>query len=698
MFTNPKKNDRINKKGGALMEEKTEELLEKALSKIEYDAYYSDTEIICFLLKNASLSFPEERSLSFKINADWYLNRLSAKRAEAVAKTSSEGELLSKVSAFAFNGYSDWGHTSTDWEDVLKIGIFGIAERTFEAEENASEEKKPFYSRLSAVLRAVISFIERAADEAQKCGRARLSETLFQMTKRAPSNFYEALVTILLYYNIHQEIENTTLRTVGRLDTLLYPFYERAEREDTFKMLKLFICDLDAIRFSANIPFALGGTDKDGRCLINELSYLLLEAFASVASPYVKLHVLTSKNTPDDFILKAFEVIRGGYNSIVFLSDETVIKSLLNIGIEEKDARSYHVVGCYECLGDGEIGSTCGAYLNIQKALEYTLFGGYDILAKRDISIKSPMDIKSFDELLSEFDKHLVYLAECAMKVTDVYENEFSKIHSSPFFTAANTDSLRCGADMFAGGARYKNTSLNAIGLATATDSLAAIKRLVYDEGRVTLSSLREILRLNWEGEEKLRLFAKKKCPKFGTMNDQADAIARHIVDLLDKTVNRRKNSSGGVYRLGTFSIDWRWQWGEHTVASADGRLEGEPLSQNTSASFGADIKGVSSHLLSVASLGGEKTPNGSIVDIDLHDGTLSGEDGLRAALGSLKAYFDNGGFAVHYNVLGTKRLIDAKECPEKHPNLQIRLCGWNVCFASLSEKEQNELIERSRR
>ena len=134
------------------------------------------------------------------------------------------------------------------------------------------------------------------------------------------------------------------------------------------------------------------------------------------------------------------------------------------------------------------------------------------------------------------------------------------------------------------------------------------------------------------------------------------------------------------------------------TAASADGRLQGEPLSQNTSASFGADLDGVSAHLLSAARLDGTRTANGSVVDIDLHATALSGDDGLCAALGSLRAYFKNGGFAVHYNLLDPAVLKRAQASPEKYQNLQIRLCGWNVKFSSLSQKEQNEFIRRSER
>ncbi len=144
------------------------------------------------------------------------------------------------------------------------------------------------------------------------------------------------------------------------------------------------------------------------------------------------------------------------------------------------------------------------------------------------------------------------------------------------------------------------------------------------------------------------------------------------------------------------FSIDWRWAFGNKTAASADGRVSGETLSQNTSAVFGADKEGATAHLISAASIDASKTPNGAIVDIDVHSSAIRGENGLKALVSTLKTYFDLGGFAVHYNVLDTEVLQDAKRNPGKYPNLQVRLCGWNVLFSTLTDEEKDEFIARS--
>ena len=191
---------------------------------------------------------------------------------------------------------------------------------------------------------------------------------------------------------------------------------------------------------------------------------------------------------------------------------------------------------------------------------------------------------------------------------------------------------------------------------------------------------------------------AKNKFPKFGTGDLETDAMARQIVDVLAKKISGRPNKKGGIYRLGLFSINWRWDFGRACAASADGRRAGDTVSQNTSATFGADREGATAHLTSVASLDTSNTPNGAIVDIDLHSSAVSGKNGLWALASMLKAYFAQGGFAVHYNVLNTDSLKDAAAHPEKYPNLQVRLCGWNVLFSSLSDVEKAEFIARSER
>ena len=178
--------------------------------------------------------------------------------------------------------------------------------------------------------------------------------------------------------------------------------------------------------------------------------------------------------------------------------------------------------------------------------------------------------------------------------------------------------------------------------------------------------------------------------------HEECDEIAMRTVEHLGKTVNGRKNPRGGVWRLGLFSIDWRWDFGKKTAASADSRLAGEPISQNTGASFGQDRNGMTAHIRSVSALDNTLVPNGAVLDLDLHSSCAFGEDGLCALVSGLRTFIALGGFGIHYNILNEKTLCEAKKRPEDYPTLQVRLCGWNALFTSLTEKEQDEFIRRA--
>ena len=566
------------------------------------------------------------------------------------------------------------------------------------AQANTENERaRSFYEQEMRVFDAALRFIKRASMKAASCGRSEMASSLLRLTENSPSNLFEALQTSIIYYFLQHFFDGTSLRTMGRIDKLFYPYYVKEDKEEAEKMLFDYVKEIDRLDAPANIPFALGGTDLDGNDMINELSYAWIEMYKKADTTNTKLHLLCSEHTPTDIIKTAFRYIREGNNSIVFISDKRVIEALEKQGIEYKDAVNYHVVGCYECGGEGELTCSCNARVNIPKALELALNGGRDMITEKLIGLENDGRFETFDALCREFERQLEYLSKCAMRVTDLYESNYSKIHSAPFLSGTYTSALQKGGDLYLDySAKYNSSSLNAIGLATATDSLAAIKKAVFEDKTVTLSELTEILRSDWNGKESLRLLIKNKYPKYGQGDVKTDGIAKRIVDTLSDAVSYKPNAKGGKWRLGLFSINWRWSFGQKTAASADGRRSGETLSQNTSASFGADKEGATAHLISASKIDTSKTPNGAIVDIDLHSSAVRGENGITALVSSLKTYFELGGFAVHYNVLDTNVLMDARKNPEKYPNLQVRLCGWNVLFSTLSEKEKDEFIARS--
>ena len=664
------------------------------------DILKNDCEIVEFMLDHCEIEIPKSNRFFVRVNCAGISDNVIAKRRKRIRSLIDEG-LRDGLEALAHTGYCDYSHTTAEWESVIGLGIYGLRERVaqYARENSENEETTAFYEQILKVYDAALRFMGRASDKALLCERKEMAQTLLNLTKGHPSNLFEALQTSIIYYFLQHFFDGTYLRTIGRLDRLYYPYYVREDKAKADQILLDYVREIDRLDAPSNIPFALCGTDADGRELINELSYVWLDTYKKADTTNTKLHLLCSEHTPEDIVKKAFQYIREGNNSIVFMSDKRVIEALKKQGIEHKDAVDYHVVGCYECGGAGELTCSCNARVNIPKALELALNRGKDMLTGKLIGLGNSGDFETFEELCAEFERQLTYLCKCAMTITDLYESHYAEIHSAPILSGTYTSALEMGGDLYLNyTAKYNSSSLNAIGLATATDSLAAIRKAVFEDKTVTLEEFTEILRSNWKEKEYLRLLIKNKYPKYGQGDVKTDAIAKRIVDVLSDTVSYKPNVKGGKWRLGLFSINWRWDLGEKTAASADGRLCGETLSQNTSASFGADKEGATAHLISVARLDTSKTPNGAIVDIDLHSSAVRGENGLNALVASLKTYFELGGFSVHYNVLDTEILKDAKQNPEKYPNLQVRLCGWNVLFSSLSEKEKDEFIARSMR
>ena len=188
----------------------------------------------------------------------------------------------------------------------------------------------------------------------------------------------------------------------------------------------------------------------------------------------------------------------------------------------------------------------------------------------------------------------------------------------------------------------------------------------------------------------------KRTFPKYGMGDLYADSLARAMMERMANRINGRPNAKGGVYRFGAFTVDWRFAFGEKTGASADGRYASETISKNLCATLGADREGVTAHIASAARLGGEITPNGSVVDVSFHSSAVRGENGMRALMASLNTFVEAGGSSIQYNVLNAETLRDAQKHPENYPNLQVRVCGWNATFISLTEKEQNEFIAQA--
>ena len=594
----------------------------------------------------------------------------------------------------------DFGHTSPNWKEIISLGFVGLKKRAENYEKNCKDiNKLRFYSAVVRVYNAAERFICRIIKKALIENKNEIATGLKNLLSSPPSNMFEAFQMLLLYHNMQHFAEHTWIRTFGRVDSLLYPFYAKEDKGNASILIYDFIKEINGHGMAENQPFALGGTDENGNDLTNELSFEFLTQYKRLNPPYVKVHILCPDNPNEKFLKLALDSIRCGANSICFMGDSAMKRALLKLGADEKDTIDYHVDGCYEAGAYGELTSPATARISIAKAIELTLNNGTDLLTGYKFGLPILKSPETFEDFYKEFLRQLENIATLAKKYIGQMERLYPRLHAGLIFTSAHKEYMENGADVFTGfGAKYNNTSICAIGLATAVDSLMAVKKLVYDDKTMTLDELNNIMKNNWAGHEKLRLTAKNKFPKYGMADPNVDCYAADLAKKLAVMINKQPNEKGGVYRLGLHSITVRWLMGSTLAATPDGRLAGESTSLNTGASLGADREGITAHILSVTEIDSSDAPNSVTLDLDMHSSMVQGENGLNAMYATLKTYLDRGGFSVHYNVLNSETLRAAQKNPEEYPNLQVRVCGWNYLFNNLPKEQQDDYIVRFER
>lgn len=605
----------------------------------------------------------------------------------------------------AYTGWYDFSHTAPDWNNIYALGFAGLLRRLEEAmsRPNLNERQVAYYEAGIRVWRAALRYIERMAEQAERTGNLMMAKGLRALAVRPPETFYEAMQLTFLFYDLQQHVERTVLRTLGHLDELYAPYFERElaagtlTEEQAERMVDEFLLEWDSRKVLANIPFSMGGMTEDGTPRLNRVSYLLLRRHVALKCPNVKLHILWDEKLPRDFLRIAMDGIRSGSNSIVFMNDARVKESLTKLGMDRDDAERYEVVGCYEPCAKGEVPCSCNGRINLPMALESTLFGGTLLWEDTKLGRSFGAQFSDFDAFWDAVAEQIRGFCRRCMAMINAKESQYPRMHSAPFFSSAYDVCVEQGGDVYCDSvAKYNNSSINLVGLATITDALLAIRKLVWEDKTLTLDELREILKNNWAGEELLRQKVLRTFPKYGIADRSADELSQKILSVTSEEINGKPNVKGGVFRVGGISIDWRFSLGKRAAASADGRMAGETLSKNLCASPSADREGATAQILSVASLNGNDMPNGSVLDLSLHSSAVKGEDGLSALMATLDTFMRLGGMAIQYNVLDVATLRAAQRDPSLYPNLQVRLCGWNVLFSTLSKQEQDEFIQQA--
>lgn len=600
-------------------------------------------------------------------------------------------------------GMPDFGHTSPNTRLMLSVGFSGLLERIEVAAKGKelSENQRDFYESCRIVLRALAFVANRLADAIRPYNSDN-ADALANISEKKPENIYEAMQLIILYFFMHEYIGGARVRTLGRLDVLLEPFYKndiesgRYTRGEIKEMLKFFLFKFWCAKVPFDLPFCLGGIDEDGVEVTSEISYLIVEAYNELNIYSPKIHIRVSDKTPADFVKLVLSCIRQGNSSFVFVNDNTGIETLKRVGISEREARDFVLIGCYEPAVWGvEMGCTGNGGVSLPKAVELVFTNGRDNATGKTCGIETGM-VTDFESFVDAVKKQIAYMTE---KVTDYVikiERHYGEIYPDPLLSCQYEHSVERGVDVYEGGAKYNNSSVYFYSIASLVDSICAVKRLVFDEKIFRLDELGEILKNNWQGHENERRKALTLKEKYGNGNETADAFAVEFADFCASLVNNKPNGRGGVFKAALFSIDNCFYIGRNTMATPDGRFYGDPLSKNLCAVTGMDKKGITALINSVTKIDHAAFPTGSVLDIVVHPSAVSGEDGLDAFYGILMTYFKKGGFAMHGNVFDANTLRDAQAHPEKYSNLQVRVCGWNAYFVNLSRAEQDAFIKQA--
>lgn len=539
-------------------------------------------------------------------------------------------------------------------------------------------------------------------------------------------SFHEAIQSIWFVHVILQIESNGHSLSYGRMDQYCYPYYKKSmeqgmDEERACELLENLwirtytinkVRSWSHTRFSAGSPLyqnvTIAGQTLDAKDATNELSYLILKTVARCHLPQPNLTVRFHNGISNDFMKECIEVIKCGFGMPAFNNDEIIIPSFISHGVSREDAYNYSAIGCVEVAVPGKWGYRCTgmSFLNFPRSLMIALNDGIDPKSGQRVSEGNGhfVDMETFDDVMNAWDKlirefcrHAVVLDTCADMVL---EQEVPDVLCS----ALTSDCIGRGKSLKEGGAVYDFISGLQVGIANLGDSLAAIKKSVFEGKAITQQQLWDALTDNFEGQEGERIRQiLLSAPKYGNDDDYVDSLVIKGYDSYIDEIFKHKNTRygrgpiGGTYYAGTSSISANVPQGAKTGATPDGRRAGEPLAEGCSPTHSMDTNGPTSVLKSVSKLPTDKITGGVLLNQKISPSILSKPRDSEKMITLLRTFFDVlRGFHIQYNVVSRETLLDAQKHPEKHKDLIVRVAGYSAFFNVLSKSTQDDIIDRT--
>lgn len=677
--------------------------------------------------------------------------------------------------------YNGVGHVTVKYEEVLAVGYEGIIKK---AEQELSEcnvgdgdyaERSHFLQAVILSCQAVIEYArrystlaqemaERCTDAARKEELLRIAENCSRVPAKGAQNFYEACQSFWFVQQLIQLESSGHSISPGRFDQYMYPYYKkdmengnisREFAQELMDCIWVKLNDLnkcrDAVSAEGFAGYSLfqnliaGGQNKEGEDVTNDLSFMCIQASMHVRLPQPSLSVRVWNGSPHEFLIKAAELTRTGIGLPAYYNDEVIIPSLQNRGLSLEDAREYNIIGCVEPQKAGKTeGWHDAAFFNMCRPLELVFANGEDKGEMVGVPTGEVTEISSFEEFYNAYKKQMEYCISLLVNADNAIDVAHAKRCPLPFLSCMVDDCLKRGKSVQEGGAVYNFTGPQGFGIANMADSLFAVRKLVYEEKKVTMEEMKEALAWNFgkgldqqsvsdtaeavlrkmkdagqkidentvssilkavmnaqPGEEKMKRYEEihnmiEEVPKFGNDIPEVDYFARDVAYTYTKPLQNYKNPRGGQFQAGLYPVSANVPLGGQTGATPDGRYAHTPVADGVSPSAGKDVNGPTAAATSVSRLDHFIVSNGTLFNQKFHPSALSGREGLEKFVALIRSYFDQKGMHMQFNVVDRDTLLDAQKYPEKYKHLVVRVAGYSALFTTLSRSLQDDIIRRT--
>ncbi len=632
----------------------------------------------------------------------------------------------------ASHEWSGLAHVAMDYRKILQRGIAGIRQ---ELEERlaALPLTDPQFASKSVFYRAGLELCEGAlilarryrahalelagaeTDPARKAELQGMAAMLEHVPLNPARTFREAVQSFWFMQLIPQLESNGFSITPGRFDQYMWPYLEkdlaagaitRDQAQELVDMLFLKLAEIMRVDsrgaaeinagYAAGQNLVVGGVDADGNDCTNPLSVICLIANYHVRLQQPNFTARLHKDTPKEFLDLVIESISSGNGMPQILNDDLIVRSLVDHGIPLREARDFIPVGCDEVTAERHWGKCNSGYVNFAKVLELTVGNGADLKYGRKLGLPIEVDgCETFGSFLDAFDRQMKNAITLQICEANLGDHVHKQIMPLPFVSLFMDDCIERGMDVTEGGAHYNTSGLVGVGTATAADSLQAIRSMVFEQKKLTMTQYRELLKRDFAGAEPTRQYIINRLPKFGNDLDEVDQLAVHVTELFFDMLERHKNYHGGDLWPALYSVSAQIGLGNHTATTPDGRLSGEPLSDGLTPMYGLDVSGPTANLKSVAKIDQSRSPNGVIINQRLTKNLFLSPAGREKLPQLLRAFVELGSFHWQFNIVDNETLRKAQESPDEYRSLVVRVAGYSAIFVELSLKAQNSIIAR---